>query len=421
MVEAHPRGAARTGRAGTRRCLRSDDPARRLPRRSERVGPAAAPEDPRSPGPRAAVAGGAPALGSAGEAEFLEERLLQGTAVPPLRPPPPGPGRARAASSSAPPVTWRRARSSATSCASRGSTRPPAEQQHRLDALGPGHDAGTGTAPPEPAETLRPGRSRGARGSPGSATTRPESVLEPSLDLPSRARSPRDSGSRWPPGHPGPRGTADGRRRCVGRRTRRQSPAELAAMVSDFRRPRRRPGRRATTSRPATTSAIAYREHGAPRRGGGRVPAGGEGPRAALRLRRAPRPVLRREGPAAARGELGRARACEVEGRTEEEYQELRYELAPGPRGCRETTERAAGIYVELYGENARLRDVAEKVKRLARAGAGEHGTSGEVRRAPRRRLSVEEGLRMGKRKELSFGPLLRKEMRFSGGPRRES
>jgi tetratricopeptide (TPR) repeat protein len=76
-------------------------------------------------------------------------------------------------------------------------------------------------------------------------------------------------------------------------------------------------------------------------------------------------------------------RGLEVPGRSDEEYQELRYELAcalelVGDAG------RAARMFVELYGENARLRDVAEKVKRLAsppaREGTGTSDASGERR-----------------------------------------
>ncbi len=43
----------------------------------------------------------------------------------------------------------------------------------------------------------------------------------------------------------------------------------------------------------------------------------------------------------------------------------LRYELA-GALEARGESERAHEIYVELYGEDAGFRDVAEKVRRLS-------------------------------------------------------
>ena len=43
----------------------------------------------------------------------------------------------------------------------------------------------------------------------------------------------------------------------------------------------------------------------------------------------------------------------------------LRYDLA-GALGARGEAEGALAIYVELYGEDAGFRDVAEKVQRLS-------------------------------------------------------
>lgn len=66
-------------------------------------------------------------------------------------------------------------------------------------------------------------------------------------------------------------------------------------------------------------------------------------------------------------------RGLQVQGRTEEEYQELRYELAQALEAAGET-ERALGAYVELYGENARLRDVAARVRELTASVAPANG-----------------------------------------------
>ncbi len=54
-------------------------------------------------------------------------------------------------------------------------------------------------------------------------------------------------------------------------------------------------------------------------------------------------------------------------GRTEEEYQGLRYDLASALEQAGET-DRAFAIFTELYGQDATFRDVAEKVRQL---GAG--------------------------------------------------
>jgi tetratricopeptide (TPR) repeat protein len=51
-------------------------------------------------------------------------------------------------------------------------------------------------------------------------------------------------------------------------------------------------------------------------------------------------------------------------GRTEEEYQGLRYDLASALEQAGETG-RALALYTELYGQDASFRDVAEKVRRL--------------------------------------------------------
>ena len=54
-------------------------------------------------------------------------------------------------------------------------------------------------------------------------------------------------------------------------------------------------------------------------------------------------------------------------GRTEEEYQGLRYDLASALEQAGEA-DRALAFYTELYGLDASFRDVAEKVRQL---GAG--------------------------------------------------
>jgi tetratricopeptide (TPR) repeat protein len=51
-------------------------------------------------------------------------------------------------------------------------------------------------------------------------------------------------------------------------------------------------------------------------------------------------------------------------GRTEEEYQGLRYDLANALEQAGETG-RALALYTELYGQDASFRDVAEKVRQL--------------------------------------------------------
>jgi len=54
-------------------------------------------------------------------------------------------------------------------------------------------------------------------------------------------------------------------------------------------------------------------------------------------------------------------------GRSEEEYQGLRYDLATALEQAGET-DRALALFTELYGQDATFRDVAEKVRQL---GAG--------------------------------------------------
>jgi tetratricopeptide (TPR) repeat protein len=51
-------------------------------------------------------------------------------------------------------------------------------------------------------------------------------------------------------------------------------------------------------------------------------------------------------------------------GRSEEEYQGLRYDLASALEQAGETG-RALALYTELYGQDATFRDVAEKVRQL--------------------------------------------------------
>lgn len=51
-------------------------------------------------------------------------------------------------------------------------------------------------------------------------------------------------------------------------------------------------------------------------------------------------------------------------GRTEEEYQGLRYDLAAAYEAAGEV-EEALGLYTDLYGQNANFRDVAAKVRQL--------------------------------------------------------
>jgi tetratricopeptide (TPR) repeat protein len=54
-------------------------------------------------------------------------------------------------------------------------------------------------------------------------------------------------------------------------------------------------------------------------------------------------------------------------GRSDEEYQGLRYDLASALEQAGET-DRALALFTELYGQDATFRDVAEKVRQL---GAG--------------------------------------------------
>jgi tetratricopeptide (TPR) repeat protein len=51
-------------------------------------------------------------------------------------------------------------------------------------------------------------------------------------------------------------------------------------------------------------------------------------------------------------------------GRTEEEYQGLRYDLAEAYEAAGEV-EEALGLYTDLYGQNANFRDVAAKLRQL--------------------------------------------------------
>jgi hypothetical protein len=54
-------------------------------------------------------------------------------------------------------------------------------------------------------------------------------------------------------------------------------------------------------------------------------------------------------------------------GRGEEEYQGLRYDLAIALEASGET-DRALGMFTELYGQDANFRDVAAKVRDLRAA-----------------------------------------------------
>jgi hypothetical protein len=51
-------------------------------------------------------------------------------------------------------------------------------------------------------------------------------------------------------------------------------------------------------------------------------------------------------------------------GRSEEEYQGLRYDLASALEQAGET-DRALALFTELYGQDASFRDVADKLRRL--------------------------------------------------------
>ena len=53
-------------------------------------------------------------------------------------------------------------------------------------------------------------------------------------------------------------------------------------------------------------------------------------------------------------------------GRSEEEYQALRYDLAGALEQAGEI-ERALALFTDLYGQDAKFRDVAEKVRLLSR------------------------------------------------------
>jgi hypothetical protein len=52
-------------------------------------------------------------------------------------------------------------------------------------------------------------------------------------------------------------------------------------------------------------------------------------------------------------------------GRKDEEYQGLRYDLATALEAAGDT-DKALGLYTELYGQDANFRDVATKVRELS-------------------------------------------------------
>jgi len=58
-------------------------------------------------------------------------------------------------------------------------------------------------------------------------------------------------------------------------------------------------------------------------------------------------------------------KGLQAEGRTEEEYQGLRYDLASALEASGEV-ERALEIFTEIYGQNARFRDVEDRVRQLS-------------------------------------------------------
>ena len=57
-------------------------------------------------------------------------------------------------------------------------------------------------------------------------------------------------------------------------------------------------------------------------------------------------------------------KGLQAEGRTEQEYQGLRYDLA-GAHEAAGDPAQALEIYTELYGQDAGFRDVADKVREL--------------------------------------------------------
>jgi hypothetical protein len=59
-------------------------------------------------------------------------------------------------------------------------------------------------------------------------------------------------------------------------------------------------------------------------------------------------------------------KGLQAPGRSEDEYQALRYDLASAFEQGGDTA-RALEIFSELYGQDAQFRDVAEKVRRLGR------------------------------------------------------
>jgi len=58
-------------------------------------------------------------------------------------------------------------------------------------------------------------------------------------------------------------------------------------------------------------------------------------------------------------------KGLQAPGRSDEEYQGLRYDLAAALEAAGET-DRALGVYTELYGQDANFRDVANKVRELS-------------------------------------------------------
>ena len=57
-------------------------------------------------------------------------------------------------------------------------------------------------------------------------------------------------------------------------------------------------------------------------------------------------------------------KGLQAEGRTEQEYQGLRYDLADALEAGGDPA-RALEIFTELYGQDAGFRDVADKVRQL--------------------------------------------------------
>jgi lipopolysaccharide biosynthesis regulator YciM len=59
-------------------------------------------------------------------------------------------------------------------------------------------------------------------------------------------------------------------------------------------------------------------------------------------------------------------KGLQAPGRSEEEYQALRYDLASALEQAGEV-DRAGELFTELYGQDSQFRDVADRVKRLGR------------------------------------------------------